>query len=263
MTHAIAVLRQEHKSMGKLFRLMESLLQELDDGQSPDFRLLHDIGDYLRGYPDQCHHPKEDLIYRKLMRRDPAVLESGSDLLLDHERLAKLIDRYVSLLVEAQDEPQGSNETFLVAMSDLVDNYKRHMEMEETYFFPTAIDRLTGDDWAEINFAVSEQVDPLFDEASTKFQKLRNEIFRLADEHEQSANLRVQSAETSLELAALETVDQFNSLMTDHGLRVQLRKSDDGGYSVNDEQRTVFAIPECSEKQAAWCAFCFAKGQYH
>ncbi|MBT8078219.1 MAG: hypothetical protein KJO31_06560 [Gammaproteobacteria bacterium] len=57
--------------MTKLLDLMDHLFKQIQDGHAPDFRLLHDIGGYLSGYPDQVHHPKEDLIYRRLRKSDP------------------------------------------------------------------------------------------------------------------------------------------------------------------------------------------------
>jgi hemerythrin-like domain-containing protein len=260
MIRAIAILQKEHQSMRALFRHMESLLHELIDGQPADFRLLHEIGEYLSGYPDQCHHPKEDLIYRKMIRRNPTLLDPDRDLLGDHERLSGMIDRYVSRLAQMRNDPKASNEKFMSAMTELVDFYKRHIEMEETLFFPQAIDVLNKDDWEEVNFAVSEQDDPLFDEASSKYIKLRDEIYRLAEKHNLPAGF--QAPRPLSALAALNTADQFNAMMTSRGLPVKLRKNEQGSYELVDSQHTLLEIPQCSEKCAIWCAYGFVKGKF-
>ena len=67
MTHAIDVLRQEHASMGRMLRLMTKLSREIAAGQSPDFAVLNDISDYLRGFPDEFHHPKEDTLLTQFL----------------------------------------------------------------------------------------------------------------------------------------------------------------------------------------------------
>ncbi len=135
MTHAIEVLRQEHISMARLLRVMENLLCEISDGSSPDFPLLNEISDYLRGYPDQCHHPKEDLIYRKLGDRDPDLRELGGDLEYEHARLTKLSNRFGELLTQAQSETDASLVTFIATLDELVRINRRHMAMEEEQSF--------------------------------------------------------------------------------------------------------------------------------
>ncbi len=66
MIELIEALRQEHSDIA---RLLDAIDLQVNGG-SPDFGLLHEILEYLLTYPDQYHHPKEDLIYRALCRHD-------------------------------------------------------------------------------------------------------------------------------------------------------------------------------------------------
>ena len=55
------------------------------------------------------------------------------------------------------------------------------MLMEEQHFFPLALQRLSRNDFAEIEFTLFDQPDPLFNrDAETRFAELRAEIARLA-----------------------------------------------------------------------------------
>ncbi len=181
MPRAIMILQQEHKSLAKLLVLMRRLANELDDGRFPDIELLQEIGEYLSGYPELCHHPKEDLIFQRLQEIHPEILMPELDLPSEHRQLSGLIESYVLSLRDYGGNATGN--ALAGTMRELVDSYEHHMLMEEQLFFPISISKLASDDWAAIGYAVSEQDDPLFDEASTKYARLRDKIFRSASKH--------------------------------------------------------------------------------
>jgi len=261
MTHAIGILRMEHRNMAKLLCLMENELRDLGEGQAPNYRLLSDIADYLSGYPDQCHHPKEDLILRKLSRRNPAVAEGLNELAQEHSELARLTEQFSGLLRESQVNPEAPLEVFMSAMQKLVDYYESHMEMEELRFFPQALRTLSEDDWAEVNFSVSEQDDPLFDEATERFRELRNKIFHLAEEQEEQRASHALFDNEAKQLDQLTTIGQFNQMMVKRGSNARLVRSADGNYRLEDGERMILQIPAGSEIRATWCAYYFLKGR--
>ena len=39
---------------------------------------------YMTQYPDRFHHPREDLIFTQLLKRDPGVRDDIEDLLEEH-----------------------------------------------------------------------------------------------------------------------------------------------------------------------------------
>ena len=70
MTYVIEVLRQEHRNIEKLLRVLERELSVFDRGERPDYEVVLAVIDYFTDYPDTCHHPKEDMIVAKLKARD-------------------------------------------------------------------------------------------------------------------------------------------------------------------------------------------------
>jgi hemerythrin-like domain-containing protein len=259
MIHTLLILEQEHQNLAKLLRLMRTLSDEISDGQAPDINLLNEIGDYISGYPEICHHPKEDLIFRRLQEKYPEVVETGADLLAEHEGLSKLIDSFNSSLKSVSADPTGNSGDFARCMNELVDAYEHHMEMEEKHFFPTSRSKLNADDWAAIDFAVSDQDDPLFDEATTKYAKIRDEIFRAAEKHDERSSESPQDAPA--DMSALVSVGQFNAIMGSRGLTLRLAKMTDGSFDLDDDGRVLIKIPVCSEARAVWCAHCFVMGR--
>ena len=260
MTHTIEALRQEHISMARLLRVMENLLREISDGQPADYPLLNEISDYLRGYPDQCHHPKEDLIYRKLGDRDPDLRELGSDLEYEHARLTKLTNRFGELLTLAQSEAGASPDAFISILDELVRMYRRHMAMEEEHLFPLAIKKLRRPDWDEINSAVFDQDDPLVDEASSRYQQIRSEIADLAEEHDERNRLLAGRIDLDEDLESLHSLERLNELLRSHHYAFRLHKTSRGSYQVVEGERVLLELPPCNEARAVWCAYCYIKG---
>ena len=61
MTYIIEVLRQEHCNIESLLRVLERELSVFDRGDRPEYEVVVAVIDYLKDYPDSCHHPKEDI----------------------------------------------------------------------------------------------------------------------------------------------------------------------------------------------------------
>jgi hemerythrin-like domain-containing protein len=70
MTYVVEVLRQEHRNIEKLLRILERELSVFDRGNRPNYEVVLGVIDYFKDYPDSCHHPKEDIIFEKLQLRD-------------------------------------------------------------------------------------------------------------------------------------------------------------------------------------------------
>lgn len=260
MPHAIRILTLEHERFAKLLDLMDHLYEQLLEGDTPDFRLFHGIASYLSEYPDQVHHPKEDLIYRRLRKRDARSKDGPGGLVHEHEELSKLTMYFVECVSKAEKNSNKWMENFQITLRKLIDHYRHHMAMEEAHFFPAALEHLTERDWAEVTYAISEQVDPLFDEATLRFEQLRHEILSMADADDKQLASRNQLLQVRNDLHSLHTADQLLSMMKDQYPQMTFRIANDGGFRLDVEDRTLLQIPECDEQRAAWCAYCFLKG---
>ena len=85
MTYVVEVLRQEHRNIEKLLRVLERELSVFDRGDRPNYEVVVGVIDYFKDYPDSCHHPKEDMIFDKLKSRDPAAAAKVGNLHAEHE----------------------------------------------------------------------------------------------------------------------------------------------------------------------------------
>ena len=69
--------------------------------------LAQDIARYMHEYPDTVHHPTEDIIFNRLLVRDPDSKKDIDWLRKDHERLAAQTAKITDLLDAAVTELRG------------------------------------------------------------------------------------------------------------------------------------------------------------
>jgi hemerythrin-like domain-containing protein len=251
MLDAVAILQLEHHKMGRLLGFVQQQAVNMARGAPVNHRLLAMAFEYLSGYPDQCHHPKEDVLYGKLVRRFPELAKPLENLVGEHEKLAEMTRKLTQRIGESRRDLALADE-----LRAYLDFYHHHMLMEEQHFFPLAQDRLSRVDFEEVDYTLFDRPDPLFNwGAERKFAELGDEIERAGFAEQAAAIERVESAL----LATLADVAAFNEAMQAMGEPVALAGSPEEGYALERLGRTLVHIPACSEARAAWCAYFFWK----
>ena len=182
----IDLLRDEHRNIEKLLRVLEQELSIFDRGARPDYEVIWAVIAYFQVYPGVCHHPLEDAVFTKLRGRDPAAAAKIGDLEAEHrrgaERLRHVAQAIESMLMDRELLPHTVDNI----IRDFIVHERRHMAMEERDFFPAAIEALQPEDWAEIAWARSAgEKDPLFDETlEARFEAVRRHILQLEQDAE-------------------------------------------------------------------------------
>ncbi len=180
MAETMRLLCEEHANLAKLLYVLERQIEAFNDGGQPDYDIVEGIIGYFLSFPELCHHPKEDLVYRRLMTIDPAAADGMEDLEAAHEELAALTRKFASTVNRVLHDPDARRITFARVAQDFLYLYRRHIEMEETTFFPAALKAFGPEDWAEIDAQVSDPDDPLFGaKVEKRFAALRQEILDL------------------------------------------------------------------------------------
>lgn len=262
MSDAILMLRLEHGNFARVLGVLEDQLERLRSGAPVDGGLLTMAHEYLAGYPDQCHHPKEDLIYGALQRRDPAAAEGLSDLVAEHRELAERTEHLGREIREAAGDGERHRESLATSLREFLNLQRKHMRREEREFFPAALHSLTREDIAVLDFRLFDQKDRLFDDKKeARFERLRHEIGAVAAGPKRSrghGTSRPSQDEIAL-LRELSNIEQFNRTMSARGLQLVAYRS--GGYCLERDGQWVVDIPDCDEARAAWSAYYFVKGQ--
>lgn len=251
MSEAILLLQIEHKNMSGL---LDIVAQQLEEDGPLDLELLKNIITYFSDYPDLCHHPIENLIFRKLQYLDSTAADNVKEILHEHKTISEL-----TTVLKASLEPtaHGDNQSTLRKHArKFIDHYRTHIKLEEEIFFPMALKTLTSNDWDAIDFDLYDRRDPLVDvEVEARFRSLSDKIFKLADRNKHNDLL----VRKSRQLEQLTTIKAYNDVMNNAGYNYRLFEYPEGGYGLRFEDKVVIDIPECSQARAAWCAYFYVK----
>lgn len=177
MSMTMEMLKREHQVMGRLLDLLELQVALFEKAEQPDYQLLSEVIDYFRSFPDLYHHPKEELVLQRLAERDPASAERVGDLEADHHECADRLDAFARYVVQILLEAEVPRGAFVDVARAFIENERRHMQGEESVFFPAAEEHLTSDDWQAIDARVAKFKDPLLEEKMPmRFESIRSQI---------------------------------------------------------------------------------------
>jgi len=185
MAYMIEMLRQEHRNIEKLLRVLDRELSVFDRGGRPDYAIVLAVIDYFEDYPDTCHHPKEDFIFERLKVRDAAAAAEIGDLEAEHLEGAKRLRRVAQTIEAVLNDQDLVRDAASNTIHEFIDRERLHMMMEERIVFPAALKALRASDWAEIALKLADREDPLSQpRLEDKFSTLRRKIVELEDEAE-------------------------------------------------------------------------------
>src|SRR6516162_9923276 len=184
MTRMIELLRDEHRDIEQLLKVLEHELKVFDCRERPDYEVIQAIIDYFQDYPDCCHHPKEDMIFDNLRARNPLAARRIGDVEAEHRQETERLDRVAKVVRNILLDREISRETFSEVMRDFIDHQRGHMAMEERLLFPAAANALRPQDWQEIDLKWNDKTETLFNAAmEEKCYSLRDRILRWGREN--------------------------------------------------------------------------------
>ncbi|MGB6543183.1 MAG: hemerythrin domain-containing protein [Xanthobacteraceae bacterium] len=182
MIEIIEILRQEHRGIEKLLGVLERELSVFDRGDRPDYEVVLAVIDYFKGYPDSCHHPKEDIIVEKFKARDPLAASTIGDLQAEHREGARRLQRVAQAVEDVLSDQGLLRQAVNDIVRDFVNHERRHMAMEERVVFPAVIKALRSEDWADIALQLADRYGPPSESNfEEKFGALWRDIVKLED----------------------------------------------------------------------------------
>ena len=180
MVRVIDQLCRDHRNLRLLLDIVEEEMNAYREGRVPDFDLLSMIAEYTLHYPDLVHHPRENVIFERLLVRDPGAQEIIGALVQEHGRLAGLTRKFVGAISNAARDVEMPREWLDAVAKEYLFVNRLHMQHEEEHFLPRAMTRLTADDWAEIDQRLAHSDDPVFGEkVEEAYLYLHERVLRL------------------------------------------------------------------------------------
>lgn len=160
---ALRIIRDEHVAVAAVLR---SLIHMIDrgPGDQPErfFDVLRAMLFYIDEFPERFHHPKEsDLLFPKIARVAPELMPVIQRLENDHMAGEGRVRELQHLLLAWELLGDGRRLAFEEGARKYVDFYLGHMGAEEHHLLPVAQERLTDDDWKQLDAAFLTHKDPL------------------------------------------------------------------------------------------------------
>ena len=192
----------EHDHILRKLNLLELQYLDMCRGKVPDYSLMRSIIVYIQEYPEQIHHPLEDMIYSILLKRVDDV-EFVQDLITEHTQL-EVVTRRLRDSIESLSSDIASKEELKQQLSEFLVGQRQHIYTEEIKVYPLVQSVLTKEDWRQLQSMVPILDGPIFgrrtrddyerlyreieDRSKTRLFEMEKGNFKLADtERQQSA----------------------------------------------------------------------------
>ncbi|MFO1351822.1 MAG: hemerythrin domain-containing protein [Gammaproteobacteria bacterium] len=182
MTDIIRQLRQDHFNIAKLLALLEQQIGLMRKGEEADLGLMVDIMTYMIHYPDQYHHPRENLILARWLIREISAGPLVDAIEADHRRIAEDSVRFHDALRGVEGDVVMPRTEIIAAGERYVRHQREHMAKEEAEVFPRALAVLTPLDWEVIDAQMAPRADPLFGQfVEEQYRRRYEQILRLIE----------------------------------------------------------------------------------
>lgn len=179
----LRVLGAEHGVLVSITRLLEAEALRAGRGETPNLPLVASIVEYLRDYPCQFHHPKEErFLFPALKAHGGEGAEAIARLESEHAAEDALIHA-LDLAARDLGVARGAGSEPLANFAEAARAYslflEQHVREEENHVFPLALRTLSADEWAHLDRTFGAHADPLLQGEHDHFRQLRVHIAAL------------------------------------------------------------------------------------
>lgn len=155
-------LLQDHLNIQRALDNFERLLEEMHCAgrDATTLELIMETLDYIAVYPEQWHHPIEDLIFSYLLDNPEVTVEPLNRALGDHRQLLADTRRITELFYAITNDCAVERDQLYSAAKEYIDAQRRHIERENAEVFPLLEKHLSPADWEQIHAQLLERPAP-------------------------------------------------------------------------------------------------------
>ena len=150
----------DHDHIIKTLNLLEVQFLDLCRDRKTDLSTMRSILAYIQEFPEQTHHPLEDMVYSILLQREEKV-KLLHNLISDHTDL-ETVTHKLSESLESYINNELSQEELKHQLSIFLTRQRQHIYIEEIEIYPVAERVLTINDWEKIRTSIPVRNDPIF-----------------------------------------------------------------------------------------------------
>ena len=161
MTQILKRLRSDHQRVRVLMELFENELKADSTGGNTDYELVHEIVTYCSEYLNRFHHPLEDRLFERMLRRDPSLEKPLDRILAEHSSLIRDTGLLLYMLDQLLLGEMLSRQKLADGAGQFVSRNREHMRREEETIFSHAAELLSEEDWNDLAMQSAGNEDPL------------------------------------------------------------------------------------------------------
>ena len=228
---AIQIIQDEHRKLWRVASTINIVADEMDAGSPVPTPFFHAVFDYIEGFIDHAHHPKEDdFLFRLLRQRSSKAEAVLLQLEANHQHGPATLRALRNDLARAA---QGNCGAFTAALRSYTKNLEEHIRTEERDILPLARQVLLAEDWVVIDKAFADNDDPLFGQQATEqYRELYHRIVALAPESvglgsQSAGQLKPEAPSKADVLLAIKGMDShYGRIQALKGLSMEVRRGE-------------------------------------
>ncbi|GAB2509225.1 hemerythrin domain-containing protein [Microbulbifer agarilyticus] len=169
----------DHNQMQQLLDAFEGLLEQLgkQDRDPATLPLILEALDYFSVYPDQWHHPIEDLVFEQLLGKPVDVRDVIDKTLREHNHIADATRKMSQLFYAVANDAAVEREQLFSAAQEYIVLQRKHMQRENKILLPLVADLLTQEDWDCIQDKIHQRQSAHFNAGVKRlYQAVYNEV---------------------------------------------------------------------------------------
>ena len=134
----LSTLYDEHRYFQSLLDIVREQQEMLEDGYRPHLSLLREALEYLADYPDDYHHPREDLLFDRMRNTSTDTQRALDSLIAGHDEINRESNRLYFAVTRACNGEDVRPRKLAEGLKYFVDQYEKHMQVEEEKVFSLA-----------------------------------------------------------------------------------------------------------------------------
>ncbi len=163
-------LQTDHSHLQRLLNYLSHEIDcyDFDSKRTADLTIILSALDYVNVYPDKWHHPAEDIIFGRLIKKKVKESDLIQTLKDEHQAIAQETHKIQELFNNVAGDCIVPASEILATARRFISLQRQHIEKESEYIYPLMDTALSDKDWDDIEKEITLQSDPLFGAVSKK-----------------------------------------------------------------------------------------------
>lgn len=174
----------DHYNFLRLLRHLETEIAAFDNdpGNQACLATILDIFDYVQHYPEQWHHPVEDLVFDVLIAKQGVDSERFLVTKAEHKSLEALTRRASELFTAVANDTVVPKHHLISSAREFITRQIEHIARENSQLYPLMASVVSDSEWDRIREQINNRRDPLFDQAiKSEYRSLYKSIMQSED----------------------------------------------------------------------------------